>query len=159
MQIGSDEMVVRLLGNVFLALGVLFVVLVFVPGLPPHDVAFVDHPEDTPVSSEGPWAKNDLLDSHQLLSSSVEGATLGYLKVTTNYDMRHIFTHRMDAAVFTFRVQSLSRRTTGIFTVGFREATSCGCPLRIPSWDSGNLSRSWDKRARDSTRRKSAVAC
>ncbi len=76
-------MIVRLLGKGALTVGILFVVLVFSPGLPPHDVGFVNHPDESPIYPDGPWTKNELLDDRQLLSDSVEGSTLGYLKVMT----------------------------------------------------------------------------
>jgi hypothetical protein len=62
----------------------LFVILT--PGLPPHDVEFVDNPTPPdPIKFDGPLTPNDWLDHVELLSGKIDNPSIGYLKVRRSF--------------------------------------------------------------------------
>ena len=56
-------------------------VLMFAPGLPPHDAKFEDVPLKPSVPFTGGLAVNQRLNKAELVTDNIEGSNLGFIKV------------------------------------------------------------------------------
>jgi len=62
-----------------ISLALTLLVLMFAPGLPPHNVNFGDDPLKPNAPFEGGVAVNDKLNKAELVTDQVQGSTLGYI--------------------------------------------------------------------------------